>query len=114
MTQQELNGAHVGAGFKQMDRKGVPKRVWCNGFGNAAKPTCFLTRLFDGILAYVLVGDISGKKPVLRTGDSPPVPQSRQQLWREHDVAILLSFALLNSNNHSLAIDVGRFQPDGF
>ncbi len=44
---------------------------------------------------------------------SPPVAQDVQQLRREHDVAILLPFALFDPDDHPFAINVGDFQSDG-
>jgi hypothetical protein len=35
-----------------------------------------------------------------------PIPQDRQQLIREHDVAVLLPFALGDTYGHTLTIDV--------
>ena len=46
MTQQQLNGAHVGAGFEQMCRKCVSKRMRCDRFGNPATSM----RLLAGLL----------------------------------------------------------------
>ena len=40
MAKQQLNGAHVGAGFQQMDREGVAHGMRRDRFGNAA--TCLL------------------------------------------------------------------------
>ena len=81
MTHQKLNGAHICAGFKQMNRKGMPEGMRCYGFGNVAEPTCFLTCLLDGIFADVLIGNIAEKQPVLGSCASPPIPQGLQQFW---------------------------------
>ena len=46
MTKQQLNGAHVGAGFQQMNCETVPKGMRCDRFSNPAK----LMRLLAGYL----------------------------------------------------------------
>jgi hypothetical protein len=57
---------------------------------------------------------IAGKEPVFRPFHSPPGSQDLQQFWGEHDVAILHSLALLDSQDHALAIDGGGCKSDGF
>ena len=37
-----------------------------------------------------------------------------EQAWREHDVAILAPFTLIDPQRHALAIDVGHLEMDGF
>ncbi|MGB2886636.1 MAG: hypothetical protein WBC04_02965, partial [Candidatus Acidiferrales bacterium] len=44
---------------------------------------------------------------------SPPVPQDLQQLRREHHVPVLLTFALLDTQDHSLAVDRGESESNG-
>ena len=44
--------------------------------------------------------------PPLCAGFPPPGAQTLQQYWREHGVAVLLSFALFDPQDHALAIDV--------
>jgi hypothetical protein len=52
MTQEQLNGTHVGARFQQMNGEGVPKAVGRDRFGNAAA----LVGLLAGVL-HRLPGD---------------------------------------------------------
>src|SRR5271169_6391941 len=53
-----------------------------------------------------------GKQPAPRLRDLPPVAQQFQQLRREHDEAILLPLALLDAQQHALAVDIGDLQRD--
>lgn len=48
---------------------------------------------------------IAGKQPVLRAVQTPPGPEDLEPRRREHHVAILLALALLNSNDHPLAVN---------
>ena len=83
-------------------------------FANTATPTRLLARILYGVPADMVADLIARKEPSLGSIHSPPVAQDLQQLWRKHDIAIDASFALLDSDNHSFAIDVGDFQADSF
>ena len=62
----------------------------------------------------VPTGDVAGKEPLPGLIHSPPTAQDLQQFWRQHHVQILLTFALVDTDDHALAIDVGGFQPQPF
>ena len=47
-------------------------------------------------------------------GALPIVPEHGQQFGRQHDIAIFAAFALVNPNDHALAIDRGGLEADGF
>ena len=49
----------------------------------------------------------ANREPPLGLVHSPPVAQDLQQLWGKHDIAIHPAFALLDSDDHSLTIDIG-------
>ena len=57
-------------------------------------------------------GEVTGKQPVPGLLHSPPILQDVQQLGGEHDIAIFLPLALLDTDDHTLAIDIGGFQAD--
>ena len=42
----------------------------------------------------------------------PPLPQQREHLRRQHDVAILAPLPLLDADDHLRAVDVAGSQPD--
>jgi hypothetical protein len=70
----------------------------------------FLAGLLHRVFADVPTGDVAGKQPVAGFVHSPPSAQDLQQSGREHYVTILLAFALVDMDDHALAIDVGGFQ----
>ena len=78
MTQQQLNGAHVGSGFQQMGCKTVSKGMGCDRFGNAAT----LMRLLAGVLyrnpGDVAVDSITREEPLLGLVHWPPGAQDFQ------------------------------------
>jgi hypothetical protein len=57
-------------------------------------------------------GDIAGEEPRFGFCHPPPLPQDFQQLGRKHYVPVFLPLALLDADDHTLAIDVGRCQLD--
>src|SRR5882672_8977540 len=52
------------------------------------------------------------EQPTLRPRRLPPGPQQVEQARREHDVTVLAAFALLDANDHLLAVDVGDLERD--
>jgi len=74
-----------------------------------------LAGLLDGVAADMAAGNQAREEPLARGPGAPPVvAQDLQQPWREHDVAVLAALALLDADDHALAVDVGRAQADGF
>src|SRR5271157_2667412 len=96
MPQEQLNGADVGALLQEVDGEGVPQGMRGDGFGNFANTVGFLALQFNRTPADVLARHIAGKEPVVGPFHSPPLSQDLQQLWGEHYIAILYSFALLD------------------
>ena len=81
-------------------------------------PAAAIVRLLAGMLHRSLVigspGTIAGEEPRLGPAHAPPVAQDLQQLGRQHHVAVLLAFALLDADDHPLAVDVGGLQMNRF
>ena len=59
---------------------------------------------------------LSGEQPAvavhhaLLTSDLPPLTQKREQVRREHGVAIAPALATLDAQQHALTVDVGDLQ----
>ena len=60
----------------------------------------------------VAADSIAREEPPCGLVNSPPVAQGFEQLWGEHHIAILAPFTLFDSDDHSLAIDIGDLQAD--
>ena len=84
----------------------------CDRFRNTATSMRLLARPLYAVPADVVADYIAGKEPPLGSVHSPPVAQALQQLWGKHDIAIHPPFALFDSDNHSLTIDIGDLQAD--
>ena len=52
----------------------------------------------------------AGEQPTSRSRCLLPGPQQIEQVRREHDVTVLAAFALLDADDHALAVDVGNFE----
>ena len=59
------------------------------------------------------IGTFAGKEPVPGPLDLPPGAQNREQLRRQHHVAVLLSLALRDAQHHPFAVDGGHGQRNG-
>ena len=57
--------------------------------------------------------DVTREKPFLRPHLPPVSAQHLQKLGREHDIAVLPPFTLLNTDDHPLSVDGDRFQVNG-
>ncbi len=112
MTKQDLDGAHVGTGFQQMDGKCVPKGMRCDRFGDIAPLMRPLASLLYGESADVAADSITREEPPFGLVHSPPGAQDFEEFWGEHDIAIFLSLPLLNSDEHSLTVDISDLQAD--
>src|SRR5712664_654766 len=113
MAEQELNGADVGALFQQVNREGMTQRMWGDGFRNLTNMVGYLALALNRASCDVPAREVTWKEPVLGLLDSPPGTQDLQELRREHHVAIFFPFALLDTDDHALAVDCGRGERDG-
>jgi hypothetical protein len=114
VAQQQLDGAHVGALLQQVRGKCMPQTMRSDGFGNAATIVSSLASPHNCSRADMLARLIPGKQPSLGSCHAPPLAKNFQQFDREHDVTIFLAFALLDADDHSLTIDVGGLEGNGF
>lgn len=110
MTKQQLNGAYVGAGLEKMDGEGVPQAVRCHRFGQAGKIVRFCAGLPNCIPADRVAGAIAREEPHLWPPHPPIVAQDLQELGRQHHRAVLLALTLLDTDDHSLAVDIRGLQ----
>ena len=110
MAQQQLDGAHIGAGFQQVCGEGMTQRVRRDGFLNPAVLSRLLASLEHSSAGHRLTADSARKQPVVGAHDLKIRAQRLQQPRREHDVAVLLSLTLFHTQHHALAINVVDFE----
>src|SRR3954466_14428594 len=97
-----------------MDRESVAQGMGSNRLADAGDSPSLLAGELDGTSVDRLATHIALEQPTLRPHDPKVATKRFQQLRREHHVTILLSFALLDLDDHSLTIDVGRLEMDSF
>src|SRR5947207_5026153 len=85
----------------------------CDRLRNLASTMGLLALTLNCAFCDVLAWHVAWKKPVLWLLHSPPSTQDLQELWREHHIPIFLSFALLDAQDHALAVDRERCERDG-
>src|ERR1700733_12693931 len=88
-----------------MHREGVAQRVRRDRFADAVLAPHDATGVLDGRWGDRLSWDVAGEQPLLGTGSAPIVAQKVEQCGREHDVSVLASLALLDTDHHALAVD---------
>ena len=119
MTQQDLNGAQIRAGFEQMRGETVAQRVRMDCFLDAGplggiadrrarRPWC------DGPITGVRYLPGNSHRLGLRRNRRQCCTEFFEQHRTEHYVAISATFAALDVNHHSLAVDVADFQARQF
>ena len=114
MPQQQLNGADVRAGFQQVHGEGVSERMRRHRLRETAATTGLAAGAVDDPARRRALGVMTGKEPVLRLADSPPVAQHRQQRRGEHHIPVPLPFPLDDAEHHPLAVNRRHGQAHGF
>src|SRR5215469_6576614 len=114
VSEQHLDDADIGLLFQKMGGKAVPQRVNTDTLGNAGALGCHANEPVELAPTDVLspvAGEqprLAGMHPSLLARGAPPFTQYIEQVGRENDVAILLALALLDPDDHSVAVDVGE------
>src|ERR1044071_3636728 len=111
VAQQPLDDANVGAGLEQVRGEAVPQRMSGDALGEAALGHDPVQYALDraGRDAPTWDGSREQEGPQGMCG-LPVRPQDLKQALAEHHVAILRSLALVNVDEHALAVDGGGLQ----
>ena len=78
MTEQQLDGAYVGALFEQVDGEAMSQGVRANGFGNATPFERILAGVPNCCVRDVSSWNVARKQPILGLRLSPPVAENFQ------------------------------------
>jgi len=78
MAEQELDGAKIGSGFKQVHRKCVAKGMRCYRLGEFRHPMCLAAGGIYGLCRYRLSSNGAGKHPCPSGSHGAPI--GRQHL----------------------------------
>jgi hypothetical protein len=77
-----------------------------------AEPVRFPADLLHRILGNVPSLYVTWEEPIGGSCHAPPLAQVDEEFRREHDVAIFLSFTLIDADDHPFAIDISGLQTD--
>src|SRR5215469_2960322 len=99
-----------------MRGKAVPQRMNADTLGDAGTPRCQTndpmqlarTRMLPAVAGKQ--PGLTGTHPSLLACGTPPFTQYLEQDGRENDVPILLALALLDADDHPIAIDIGELE----
>src|SRR4051794_29251794 len=97
-----------------MDRKSVTKRMRSNRLTDPRESPSFLARQFDGTSVDWLTAHIALEQPTVRPYRPKVATKRLQQSGRQHHVTILLAFALFDTDDHALTVDIRGLQADCF
>ena len=114
MTQKDLDSPQVCAGFKQVGGETVAHGVSGDPLVQPGGLAGTLANLVDAPGSNGLAGNGAREENALWADSFPIGAKDLQQPWRKHDVTILPTLALADSDNHALAVDVGGLQLGDF
>jgi hypothetical protein len=121
MAQERLDDSDIGAAFQQVGRKAVAQGVQRYTLPDPGRIRRLVEQPVELAGRHRLAAALAGKQPAFLHGRSgiatrwarlPLLSQQIEHLCREHDVAVLAAFRLLNANDLLCAIDMLDLQPD--
>ena len=110
VAEQELQCAEVGAGFMRVRRVRMPQRVGRDDLVEAGRACGVVDRRPDHFGRDRFVGPPpphgAGKEIGLRPHPAVVLPQRGEKRGAQEEIAIAPAFALLDAQDHALAVDV--------
>lgn len=114
MAEQHLDRADIGSGFEQVGSNAVAQGMDAYGLAKLRRFAGMPTHHVEGGRGE-RPGPVSpGKQPVFRPNFLLIGAQHEEQLCRQHDVSVAVSFALFDPNQHAVAVDIGDSQAYNF
>ena len=110
MAQQELDAPQIHPGFEEMRRETVPKYVRVDGLRQVRGLPRVSADVIHGACRYGACPGMAGKEPGARFLLLPILPEQRQEFRGQHDVPIVLAFALPHPQDHARAVDIRDLQ----
>ena len=116
-----LDRRHIGAAFQQMGRKAVAQGVQRHTLPDPGGIRRLVEQPVELAGRHRPTGPTARKQPaflhrrsgnVTRRARFPPLAQQIEQLRRQHDIAVLAAFGLLNANDLLRAVDMLDLEPD--
>src|SRR5664280_1294261 len=118
MAKKNLDGAQVRSGFKHMCREAVSKQMRRNALTDAGALTSIVHGLPHDLRSngYICTPVVHHAWEQVRLGlhPAPVLTQSLQQLRAQQNIAVPAALALVDMNDHALAVDIGGLEMTQF
>src|SRR5215217_4399072 len=111
-SEQHLDDADVDVLLEQVSGEAVPQGVQRDALVDLRHFGRGVTGAIELARGHRLRRIAPREQPTLRPRRLPPVPQQIEQAWRQHDITVLAAFALLDADDHALAVDVADLERD--
>src|SRR5215468_2271066 len=116
VPEQHLDDPDIGLLLQEVGGKAVPQCMNTDALGDAGARRRQANEPMKLARTHVLPAvarkqpGLAGSHPPLLACQAPPVAQQLKQVRRENDISVLLTLALLDPDDHSVAVDVGEPQ----
>ena len=111
-----MDDPDIGLLFQEMGGKAVPQGMNTDALGNTGTCRRQANEPVELARTHVLPAvarkqpGLAGSHPSLLARHAPPVAQQLKKVRRENDIPVLLALALLDPDDHAVAIDVAELQ----
>src|SRR3954453_18710694 len=112
VPEQHLDHPDIDVLLEQVGGEAVPQGVQRYALVDLGPLGCSMTDAIELARRHRLHAVASWKQPAVRSCRPPPGTQQFEQKRREHHVAVFAAFALLDANDHALAVDVSDLERD--
>src|SRR6266481_6368652 len=116
VSEQHLDDPDIGLLLQEMGGKAVPQGMNTDALGNAGPCRRQANEPVELARTHMLPAvagkqpGLAGSHPSLLARYAPPVAQQLEKVRRENDIPVLLALALLDPDDHSVAVDVGELE----
>src|SRR5450755_4510709 len=107
MAEQDLDHPDIDVLLEQMSGEAVPQGVERYALVDIGPLGCGMACAVELACGQRVQPVLARKQPALWPRQLPPGPQQIEQMRRQHDIAILAAFTLLDPDHHALTVDVG-------
>ena len=105
MSKQDVDDPNIGATLQQMGSKTMPKRMRCYVLVDSGTPPRSAAGTLKSAASYVAARFLARKQPQTRPRPFPIDPKNLKQPRGKHCVTIPAALAVLNMEQHPLAVD---------
>src|SRR5580693_2166821 len=121
MTQQRLDNSDIGTALEQVGREAVAQCMLRHGLLDPGRVGRLVKQAAQLAGGHRLAALVARKQPafghrcssiVTRWARLPPLAQQTERLRRQHNIAVLSAFGLLDANDLLRAVDMLDLEPD--